>query len=567
MDSSEAYYEVPHWMHLSFISYDSDDEHKSEGEKKGDAGVTNLSQLWLETFEVTGNGLLRRRKDSQYPHETNSPTTNVRSPSTFSALGNVAATPRPTQERQLISGRNFRDILEACRPRLSGIDMPSPLVSILKLNEQVKCKEKGDVELLTDQTETTGHHQLQRPLREWGAVDFDMGTKSLLRSRRGESPGHHRRFSLSERSEESQSDNGSVSSSFASHVSSMFGMSYDRILWGQVDSPSSPGRLLQMQRSPSLEFDTKDLAVSGGSRDTSHHDGSFSLSPRPESKFGSIKSSSGRDDECGTADEKSGENAESHAQRLRRIMEMRDASLFATTQPLRQDSASELSHLKELSSDETDQLGTTPKTGLLSSQQRRGRESESGGLGAALSQYSSSGDLNPIQVARLPRLASGSRLSSHTNLSQFQLERARAASPMFPMLANQSLDGGLGRSPMFLQPMNSVHGPSLEPPDIKRDSPFQGIVHRRQTLEQKEQSSRDGQSPTTLGTLSPQDTSHMFQPLVRYQFVIDECDSCSLTKYLLRILLYRVRRCMERVTFLVPFQRWAFRAVHLALAS
>jgi hypothetical protein len=495
-------------MHLSFVSYDSDDYSKVKSEKKNDAGITNLSQLWLETFEVTGNGLLRRRKDQQYSHHgTNSPSSHVRSPSTFSALGNVAATPRPTQERQLISGRNFRDILEACRPRLAGISMPSPLVSILKLHELLKNKQDGHVEDIDDPLEAKEDEQTHMPLREWGAIDFDSATKSVLRHR--EYPGIRRKLSVSERSDGSQSESGSASSGFVSHVSSMYGMSYDRVLWGQMDSPASSKIALQMQRSPSLEFDVKDV---NQSRIFDHsNEDSISINTDPDYKLGgSIKSASEPFEEWQATEE----GAETKASRLRRIMEARDAQLFSP-EPTRRDSTTDLSHQQETSmSIEDIELGTTPKTGMLSSHQRRVQENNSGGLGAALSQYSSSGDISAMPAPRIPRLASANRLSSNSNLSQFQLDRARAASPMFPMLSNPQFEGGLGRSPMLFQPMNSGFGNPSEHPELSRRDSLQGLGQRRFVVESKEGATRDGQSPTTLGTLSPQDTTHMFQPLV-----------------------------------------------------
>ena len=95
---------------------------------------------WLDSYELGPNGFAVPR----FRHIDDITDSGKKAPSSpkssFSAVGNQAATPGKAkvvqergQARQLITGRNFRDILEAARPRALGSSIPSALESILKL--------------------------------------------------------------------------------------------------------------------------------------------------------------------------------------------------------------------------------------------------------------------------------------------------------------------------------------------------------------------------------------------------------------------------------------------------
>ena len=361
-------------MHLSFINYDREENNHSGGAKRQASGVNNLSQLWLDSFEVAANGVLRPRKDTSFPHDPHSSTMKPKSPtSTFSALGNAAATPgkaKSTRERQLISGRSFRDILEATAPRISGINMPSALSSLLRLKQVVEDVEK---EKLSGMEWTSNNKALEKhvPLREWGTVDFqEFGVKPIHKSNRHEG-GNIRKLSIDLNDKSEGSESGSASSSFVSQMSSMFGMSYDRVLWGQLDSPVNTKKALQIQRSPSLEFEKLDDSHNVDS-DTPTDD-SMSVSTDNGSRL-----SGGQGEDAvwtGDDDTNAGDNdtnasrqtkREKHAEKLKRIMTARDAKFFAPL-PMKVDPTGDVSLVRPdttISSDSD--LATTPKTGILS---------------------------------------------------------------------------------------------------------------------------------------------------------------------------------------------------------
>jgi hypothetical protein len=368
-------------MHLSFINYDRDENHHNGEAKRQASGVNNLSQLWLDSFEVAANGVLRPRKDTSFTHDPHSPSMNPKSPtSTFSALGNAAATPgkaKSTRERQLISGRNFRDILEATAPRISGINMPSALSSLLRLKQVVEDAEKAKLSGM----EWTSNKALEKhvPLREWGTVDFqEFGVKPIHKSNRHEG-GNIRKLSIDLNDKSEGSESGSASSSFVSQISSMF----DRVLWGQLDSPVNTKKALQIQRSPSLEFEKlddshnvdSDAALSEDSMSVSTDNGSRISEGQGEGDVwtGGNDTNAGDNDTNASRQKK----REKQAENLKRIMAARDAKFFAPV-PMKVDPTGDVSLVRPdtitqhivggnptLANQKSD-LASTPKTGILS---------------------------------------------------------------------------------------------------------------------------------------------------------------------------------------------------------
>lgn len=227
-------------MHLSFISYDEEADSPEHQEKPKESSAENRKTIgdWLDSYEVTSNGFLRPRIDPDALGTDDNPGNKF---SSFSAVGNAAATPgkaKATQERQLISGRNFRDILAACKPRVTGMTISSSLAAILKLQQ----KESPLKKIMS--------------LHEWGTANFsDLIVPPKSKSSRPDSPNSRRSplfESLQERSDDTESGSNS---SFIGHV--------DRVLWDQLSSSPSmvSKQTVQLQRSLSMEFEkmTKSL--------------------------------------------------------------------------------------------------------------------------------------------------------------------------------------------------------------------------------------------------------------------------------------------------------------------
>jgi hypothetical protein len=273
VDTSETYYEVPHWMHLSFISYDREADNQGHHEKPKESSAENRKKIgnWLDSHEVTSNSFLRPRIDPDALGTDDSPGIEM---SSFSAIGNAAATPgkaKAAQERQLISGRDFRDILEACKPRVTGMPISSSLAWILNLQQAEPSRK-----VVPEAASKRPPSGKIMPLREWGTVDFsEFIVPPKAKSIRSDSPNSRRSPLFESLREKSDADSGS-NSSLISHVSSVFGVGYDRVLWDQFSSSPSMGskNTVQLQRSLSIEFEKitrslrrlySDAALSGDS--------------------------------------------------------------------------------------------------------------------------------------------------------------------------------------------------------------------------------------------------------------------------------------------------------------
>jgi hypothetical protein len=119
-DDWKAFFEIPHWMHLSFVSYDKMGPAKSMDLrlKSIDATPETSKKAKIRTHS---NGFVVYEKDDQKFDQ------NISS-------GSITITQH--QQRHLILGRDFEDILEACRPRHYGLatgGVPSALSAHLKL--------------------------------------------------------------------------------------------------------------------------------------------------------------------------------------------------------------------------------------------------------------------------------------------------------------------------------------------------------------------------------------------------------------------------------------------------
>lgn len=145
----------------------------------------------------------------------------------------------------------------------------------------------------------------------------------------------------------------------------------------------------------------------------------------------------------------------------------------------------------------------------------RGKEAKpSGGLGAALSQYS--GPVDPSLAN--PDGHSAKRITRISSTGQFQLDRSRTASPMFPVKGHMQDRGTSALSPMLIPPMSQVHT-NADPPDIVRQSDT-GAVNSSRFLppESRGLQSREGQGPLGLpsGSTYGDQSGGVYQPMVCY---------------------------------------------------
>ena len=244
-------------MNLSFVTYDSDNTVLGEGldtqlSKKMDERKYMLSPAGLP---VAPNGFLLPRSKAKTEHEK-AGTSPLLRPITFSIHGNAASSPvkkpKPlTQARQLIAGRDFQDILEACRPRHTSV-LPSALKALIEIH--TTSKRQPETRNDTGQEEAPAGLEGRRSPLEWGSMDTSDATVARGRSvSLGQEPSYSSPISPKFTSamtppkvdELDFADKSSQSSSFASQVSSyLLGVSFDRPFL----SPHG-----QLQRCPSLD--------------------------------------------------------------------------------------------------------------------------------------------------------------------------------------------------------------------------------------------------------------------------------------------------------------------------
>ena len=455
VDTSEAYYEVPHWMHLSFISYDR--EENGNHCHQEDMVSPIVKEEGLGAFDLGPNGFLIPKGEAKGGLQTGSPRSDPKTPSSFSALGNRAATPgRPKaqQERKLISGRDFRDILEACRPRVSGMKLPSALASILKQHEfegrQVEMRESA-VDL---HHEAMPESDVDTPLREWGTVHF---TKFPFRSRLKTNPDStaSQRSPSTAHEKIEDSENASNASSLMSHVSSVFGMSYDRAIWDHYDSVIPPTSSLQIQRSPSLEFEKLRPVLVAGGNSRYDHDVLW---------FGATGSGSGgRSSEIipNPGNFKTVNDAtkyrtlsEKHLDTLRALMDAHDDHVWAPT-------SAKMAVIGDMNVVRPESIQLVESEVTTGS--KKITQNTPGGLGAALSQYSGTASTakegNPTTL--MTRRASGGYLTNQGR-SFTNLDRLRAQSPRFPTISQFQERTPRGGPPMVLP--SALQGPPRNVP-------------------------------------------------------------------------------------------------------
>lgn len=276
----EQYYEIPHWMHLSFVSYQSDDavfvDHLVEAD---DAKPDRALHDNKSGPVILSNGfLLSNTADpSRDADRSISPLLCAKS----STLLTDEKLLTDSHQRKLIDGRDFRDILEACRPRYAGT-IPSALRAALNIDFGSFSSHNESME----QGASGSHGELE----EWGTVHSDQMRTECGASATGQPATEERndcvQLSVSPRNSFGSFDDGEddrandVSSHASSIASAMMYMSSDRSTYRELQvSPSTS--IVELQRSNSLILDNGgDYVVLENGPSTNHIDESSILAER-----------------------------------------------------------------------------------------------------------------------------------------------------------------------------------------------------------------------------------------------------------------------------------------------
>ena len=264
VDNEKTFYEIPHWMHLSFADYDTD----------GDSSVPSQPQASPPRL----NGGQIRSDEQTLPVATHA---------------------------ALISGRQYEDILEACSPRVSTQSLPPALMALLRgttatktpttatnTETEITATKKSDPIALqspptsksmltlphkgvthkegTQKAEQTTGPEQRRPkelvLHEWGGINTIRASPQLMIVARGRSEtalatraartvgGLMDRESEPSRGSEF-SPNSNASSSLASRYSARLSERSSPTLSVFAGHPDSiPTVAAGVERTPSMEF-------------------------------------------------------------------------------------------------------------------------------------------------------------------------------------------------------------------------------------------------------------------------------------------------------------------------
>lgn len=299
----KTFVECPHWMHLSFVNYDDGTIYEQQSSRAPHSAEGKFSSLKVNNTDgivVGSNGFILK-----FPAPKSFSSDSI---DTLVTVERERKNPNNKKEQtakkqqHMIIGREFEDILEACRPRNRGDSirgMPSALTSLLRRFETNPStnsgNEKGKVRNNCDRREkaaernnnqfnnSNGAQPESEPkankegikksateipdLHEWGTVDIDQCKSAAIQSLADSA---EERSAIG--SESSTSPNSFHSHSFLSRSMELMG--------GYLDSPrcnASPG--LEIQRSLSTENltifempgDDKQVVVSdGGTKNQAH---------------------------------------------------------------------------------------------------------------------------------------------------------------------------------------------------------------------------------------------------------------------------------------------------------
>lgn len=439
-----AYYEVPHWMHLSFTSYDSDTLVSEPGFPKK-AAKPLVDEGPASTISVAANGFFLPEIQARQEQISESSSVALVDPTkSFTPLANIAASPKPNEsqsrhQRALIEGRDFQDILEACRPRQIH-NLPSALV--FHLTAKNKSRHPPGSRVASIGNGTVNHEATKAlKLREWGTVDFDELVMLPLRTLSSGSPEVMPKIAGHDPESIAKSPTSSASS-FASQISSAIGRSFDPStpqsnFLGSNQFPrrsaTEPG--IKLKRSPSLEFvkieDTDTIPSRHGTSDNS-------LSTR-ESEDWNTRKIEEKDAAKSSASPKFDENA------LRHMMRQHDKTYFQRQARIDQPVPSGSTAVGVTGSENLsvpDDATTLPRLTSIDPNTPIAKSKQFGGLGEAINQYNTSGETYTIQPAKSPSAIK--RIAGSGNLGQLGPSRSLGKSPHFPMhIGWQSASGSV----------------------------------------------------------------------------------------------------------------------------
>jgi hypothetical protein len=253
-----AYFEIPHWMHLSFVNYDHVKlcvEDTMPEEEVGEDGPK---------FKTCSNGFIFHEKGSYN-----------RLQRTRAVKGTSVA---KQQQKHLVLGRNFEDILQACRPRNKGSytgGTPPALISQLKMFDLIGDKKSNEGPNAFDQQPT------DMP-QEWNSIFLGDPNLSPCPSLNN-SIDLSGKFSRNESSSELSNFSSTPSSVFASNLSMILGRSPGNIHHG---SPSLNHIQIQQHGSSDVPLEIIGNDIGGGIR-RSNSQGTIENVDEPPSRKGS----------------------------------------------------------------------------------------------------------------------------------------------------------------------------------------------------------------------------------------------------------------------------------------
>lgn len=458
VDTAEQYFEVPHWMHLSFVSYESDTqlpvETKSSAQQDGGAS----SPMPQNNIKIGPDGFILRHPTEDLPGSMASSPAGIRPYGAHSPTRQQRLEMR--QDRQLIAGRDFGDILRATRPRYSA-SLPRPFRTLLQ--SQGKCDQAHHArEESGAPNQTTGKHNI----KEWNSMESDDASDGSIHIRsRGVSLGQDPRDAASPvlvaksppRVDVLEFMGSSPSSSYTTQLSGgLLGSSLEKQHEFLYRSPHSPKLVgMQLQRTRSLEWGTEandalDAAEGDIGSGTSH---SYAVS--------------GADHDAMTSQADITKMMDS----IKALMRSTDANSLKVASPKLVPQPSNVELSRHSSTDAslgrsllTTNLSKSPKFGPRNILSRPGppqnQGSMGGGIGAALSQYR--GSTNSLS-SDTDGSANMSRVSSYGRLSSSALLRIP-----------EVMKGGM--SPLLLPPTQPSHDPA--PEAMRPDSRTSGLEHR-----------------------------------------------------------------------------------------
>jgi hypothetical protein len=175
-------------MNLSFVAYDDDEEPMLYKTNKDDTSIAKKESDTSRTWRTSNGFLVRASDPAAYSNALVDPEYKTANRSHY---------------KNLISYRDFDDILQACRPRSRGdhgSDLPVALATLIKkINAESNVvekapKKKGAIDLVTHQPVQLNEARQLSPQRmmkhtsksrslEWGVVTFDdTGSRSSASS-------------------------------------------------------------------------------------------------------------------------------------------------------------------------------------------------------------------------------------------------------------------------------------------------------------------------------------------------------------------------------------------------